>query len=227
MQIGRLAIAALIILILVLSIGLGATLSHYNSLRSMTTTVSTQIIVTSNQTVVSPEISTFTNMVTLTYSQITTAYSNITRTSFVNVTNTSTALIVVAIATLPKSPFNYTDYLAAGSTYGGCYEFPPPSAQPCFTDDIEDAQVFNCISAAATQSGCTTQIYSPPNYGDGVTTSGFSIIVWYPYVNASQDEPSWANCKYSVLGNTAPPYGYCVTISPTAFLLTIAGGPPT
>lgn len=227
MQIAKLTLAVLVILILVLSIGLGIALSYYYSLRSTLTTASSRVTITSNQTVVSPEMSTVTNMATFTYSQITTAYSNFTRTTLVNFTNASTALIVVAVTTLPKTPFNYTDYLAAGTSFGGCYEFSPPSAVPCFTNDIEGAEVFNCLSAAATLSGCTTQIYSPPNYGDGVTTSGFSITVWYPYVNASQDEPSWANCKYGVAGNTAPPYGFCITISPTAFLLTIAGGPPT
>jgi hypothetical protein len=204
---------ALVLVICALSIGLAISLSFFTA-SSKTSTVTNNVTLFSNQTIISPSVTTLTKTLT---------NQNATKTSILNVTQTSTDFVVVAVTTLPKTPFNYTSYLAMGSIFGGCYENSFP--QPCFTADLSQAEVFNCVAEASTQSGCTTLLYSPPNYSVGSTQTSFAITVWYPYISASQDEPAWANCKFTVQGSSAPPYAFCITISPTLFLLSIAGTP--
>jgi hypothetical protein len=91
------------------------------------------------------------------------------------------------------------------SSTGECAEngFPVP----CITYEFSQAFIFNCASEATTTSGCTTQVTS------------YTIIVWYPYVNQT-NEPASANCMFSVKGYTSSPYGHCFSVNSTAFALS-------
>jgi len=120
----------------------------------------------------------------------------------------------------PKTPFNHTLYLTSS---GACSVFGPNNtayAIPCSSGDFNQAYVFNCASAAASSSGCTTQIVSSL-----VPSNRYNITVWYPYVNQS-NEPSWAICMYNAKGASGSQYAYCIPVGSTAFILSTEGPPP-
>ena len=101
------------------------------------------------------------------------------------------------------------------SSTGYCTENDNPV--PCFTSEFSQAFVFNCASEASTSSGCTTLVESV--VGGSAPENNYTITVWYPYVNQS-NEPSQDNCMFSVKGYTASPYAYCFTVNSTAFALS-------
>jgi hypothetical protein len=110
-------------------------------------------------------------------------------------------------------------------------------AEPCtFGGSVDDALVFNCLAEAASQSGCSAQIYGVPNTtpapppvngsyvppSDGqVPVLNNTITVWYPYVNQTGSEPSWANCTFQVAHlYPGSQYGFCIPVSSTAFVVS-------
>ncbi|HKW03948.1 MAG TPA: hypothetical protein VJN71_01495 [Nitrososphaerales archaeon] len=101
------------------------------------------------------------------------------------------------------------------SSYGACDK--NGNAVPCTTEELTGAFIFNCASEAATSAGCAAQVASALAGSD--LPSSYTITVWYPYSNQPA-QPAGANCKYSVMGDTAPPYGYCYSVNSTAFVLS-------
>jgi hypothetical protein len=97
---------------------------------------------------------------------------------------------------------NFPKYGIFLSSSGLCTE--SNYSVPCFADEFAYAFVFNCASAAATASGCTTQV------------TDYNITVWYPFVNATAD----TNCKYVVKGYTGSSDGHCLSISNESFVLS-------
>lgn len=108
------------------------------------------------------------------------------------------------------------DFLAAE---GSCIEDGYPI--PCITYFFSDAFIFNCAFAAATQAGCTARVPSLSGSASPPILN-YTITVWYPYVNKTADEPYWANCKFSVIGDTASPYGSCFMVNSTAFAMSFS-----
>ena len=99
---------------------------------------------------------------------------------------------------------------------GACAENGSPV--PCIASSFSQAFIFNCVSEAASPSGCTRQVSSGlGNAGSPLTN--YTITVWYPYVN-HPDEPASANCKFSVPGDTVSPYAYCFLVSSTSFAIS-------
>ena len=100
-------------------------------------------------------------------------------------------------------------FLANGKG-GACSENGDPV--PCYASLFSQAFIFDCAARAATASGCTTQV--PSSLGPGYT-----ITVRYPYPG-QPGEPAGDNCKFSVPGDTSPPYAYCFMVNATAFALS-------
>jgi len=112
---------------------------------------------------------------------------------------------VVASNNLPQ----VGSFLANGEE-GACTEDGSPV--PCTTSAFSQAFIFDCAAQAASASGCTTQV--PSSLG-----ASYTITVWYPYTG-QPGEPAGDNCKYSVPGDTAPPYAHCFMVNATAFALS-------
>jgi hypothetical protein len=106
------------------------------------------------------------------------------------------------------------DYIAS-SQAGGCSESinGTHSNVPCDTDMLSQALLFDCASQAASNSGCTLDVFGIAPY---------NITVWYPYYNGN-GEPSEANCKYQVAGEASTFYGKCYLVNSTAFALSPSG----
>jgi hypothetical protein len=87
---------------------------------------------------------------------------------------------------------------AAGGKAAPCWGSPP--------------YVFNCLSAAQTQSGCTQLVSTTtPNWN-------FSINIRYPFSN--QTAPSWANCLWSVQAEApGQGFGHCSVLNSTSFTI--------
>ena len=118
---------------------------------------------------------------------------------------------------LSSIPFNSSVYLS--SDVGSCRG--PAGYAPCFGGDLSQAEVFNCVAAAASTSGCTQRVVSSSN-----PQNSFQITIWYPYVGHS-NESAWANCMYTDSGDPGQYYGaYCVSVSSTAFVVTEPAPPP-
>lgn len=104
--------------------------------------------------------------------------------------------------------------LAYLSTSGGCSA--GGKAAPCWGSP---AYVFDCLSSAQTQQGCTRLV---------VTTSpdwNFTVTVRYPFTN--QTAPSWANCLWSVPGQVpGQGFGLCTQVSSTSFTVGMPAPPP-
>jgi hypothetical protein len=105
------------------------------------------------------------------------------------------------------------EFLAAG----GCYENSDPV--PCITSTLSGAIIFNCASAAATSAGCAWQVSTGMTASTQFPVQNYTITVWYPYIN-EPNEPSYANCMFSVNGDTTSPYGHCFLVNSTAFALS-------
>ncbi len=130
--------------------------------------------------------------------------------SLQNYTTTITEILIRSSSV----PWNSSYYL---STNPGCSG---PSYGPCFSPNLSEAVVFKCASTAATPQGCTKQVNSSET-----APRSYVMTIWYPYVNHA-DEPSWANCKYSV-----PAVGpqifvaYCISVSGNSFIVSIEAPP--
>jgi hypothetical protein len=115
-------------------------------------------------------------------------------------------------ATNPKAlqlenppPFPRAEYLApAWNGQGGCSV--DGMGAPCFDQNIDDAVVFNCASAAETSSGCKTTVVSPLN-----TRYNYNMTIWYPYTNESLPD---VNCRL------LPVTGYALPIGPPEYMYT-------
>jgi hypothetical protein len=118
------------------------------------------------------------------------------------------------------------------SSNGTAYAY----AEPCtFSGSMGDALVFNCLAEAASSSGCSAQLWGVPNstpeppplnrsrvqVQGQVPVMNNTITVWYPYVNQTGSEPSWANCMFQV-AHFYPglQYGFCIPVSSTAFVVS-------
>jgi hypothetical protein len=101
--------------------------------------------------------------------------------------------------------------------FGGCFENAYPV--PCTVETLSQALVFNCAGEAATPAGCTIHGSIGPNHPSFALTN-YTITVWYPYVNQT-NEPPHDNCMFSVRGDTTSPFGYCFMINSTAFVISI------
>jgi len=112
---------------------------------------------------------------------------------------------VVASNNLPQ----VGSFLSNGKE-GACTENGNPV--PCITSEFSQAFIFNCATQAATASGCTAQV--PSSLG-----ASYTITVWCPYAG-QPGEPTGDNCKFSVPGDTSPPYAYCFMVNATAFALS-------
>jgi len=105
-----------------------------------------------------------------------------------------------------------------------------------FGGTIGDAMVFNCLAEAAQPSGCTGQISgipgttipAPPPINGSLTAQTPSepvlnntITVWYPYVNQTGKESSWANCMFQTQHQAiGPQYGFCIPLNSTSFVVS-------
>jgi hypothetical protein len=217
------SVSALIILLVILVIALAGVLAFPTLSRSSnsdTTTVAT-FVTTQTQTVTRTQTETQVSVSISPHVITQTSTDDVINSVTVNMTDTTTSTdsVVVAVTTLPASPFNYTAYLENG---GSCGE--NNFATACWIESLPQAEVFNCLTQAATPSGCTQEVPSTPT--SFATETEYPFTIWYPYVNASSGEPSWANCRYNYPGNSAPSWAFCITISPTAFLVSIAGPGP-
>ncbi len=129
----------------------------------------------------------------------------------------SPGIITETSTNLSSIPFNSSVYLS--SDVGSCRG--PAGYAPCFGGNLSHAEVFNCVAAAASASGCTQRVVSSSN-----PQNSFQITIWYPYVGHS-NESSWANCMYTDSGDPGQYYGaYCVSVSSTAFIVTEPAPPP-
>ncbi|MDA4115620.1 MAG: hypothetical protein OK442_03575 [Thaumarchaeota archaeon] len=112
-------------------------------------------------------------------------------------------------ATSSSSATSYA-YLSAG---GGCSA--DGKAAPCWGGA---AYVFNCLSAAGTQQGCTQLVSTTtPDWN-------FTVNIRYPF---NQTMPSWANCQWDVVGEIpGQGYGYCSAVNSTSFIIGQPSAPP-
>lgn len=107
-----------------------------------------------------------------------------------------------------------TYVLAYLSTDGGCSA--GGMAAPCWGSP---AYVFDCLSAAQTQQGCTELVVTTsPNWN-------YTINIRYPFSN--QTEPSWANCLWTLQGQVpGQGYGHCNQVNSTSFTIGEPAPPP-
>jgi len=119
----------------------------------------------------------------------------------------------------PSTSTSSTEYVYLLSAVGACKG--PGGYAPCFGGNITQAEVFNCLTAATTPTGCTQIVVNPSN-----ASINYQITVWYPSVSQN-NEPSWANCKYQSTGDLAQQsFARCVTTNSTAFVVTEPAPPP-
>jgi hypothetical protein len=142
-------------------------------------------------------------------------------TSSVSASSSSTAYPFKDPGYLMRSGGCSASYSSNGTAY----------AEPCsFGGMIQDALVFNCLAAAALPSGCAGQITGLPgevfppanNVGPGSPVLNNTVTVLYPYVGNAANEPSWANCMYSVAHGPSArtQYAFCVSLSSTSFIVS-------
>jgi hypothetical protein len=179
-------------------------------------------VLTSVSTIVGPTI-TATSDITMT--------SATTLVSSTTLTQTATTVIRNNMTTTVLSSGNNGWYglWFLGNQSGCAISTDPPTTwypTPCNGGSNADAIVFNCLAAAATPQGCTQRVNLTGSSGQY-----FVITVWYPFVNYTLGYPG-INCKYTVPSVPTPPgpygpnYAYCITISPTAFIVTVEAPPP-
>ena len=131
-----------------------------------------------------------------------------TQTSTTTSTQTTTAASQSSgAATTVTTTSSSTTSFAYLSTYGGCSA--GGKAAPCWGSP---AYVFNCLSAAKTQQGCTQLVSTTtPNWN-------FTINIRYPFSN--QTAPSWANCLWSMQeGIPGQGFGHCSPLNSTSFTI--------
>ena len=130
-----------------------------------------------------------------------------------------TSHLLTPISTDASSTSTSSGYVYLLSTVGACKG--PGGYAPCFGGNITQAEVFNCLTAATTPTGCTQFVVNPSN-----ASINYQITVWYPSVSQNI-EPPWANCKYQSTGDLAQQsFARCVTTNSTAFVVTQPAPPP-
>lgn len=162
---------------------------------------------------------TFTSIGTSTQTETLTFQTNYTSTSTVSaqpVTNTVTATSIQTTAVISFRNNTVTttvlstmsfSYLTASGTVCMAGE----AYAPCWGGN--DPYVFNCLSTATTQQGCTQQVVdtTPPN-------GSYMINVRYLFNN--QTQPSWSNCLWSIQGEMpGQGYGYCSVVGSNSFII--------
>jgi hypothetical protein len=107
--------------------------------------------------------------------------------------------------TVTTTTADSTTSFAYLSADGGCAA--GGKAAPCWGSP---AYVFDCLSAAQTQQGCTQLVSTTtPNWN-------FTINIRYPFSN--QTAPSWANCLWSMQGAVpGQGFGHCSPVNSTSF----------
>jgi len=124
--------------------------------------------------------------------------------------STTSASQSSSAATTSASSSTSFAYLSAS---GGCSA--GGKAAPCWGSP---AYVFNCLSAAQTQQGCTQLVIATtPNWN-------FTVNIRYPFSN--QTTPSWANCLWSTQEVPGQGYGYCSLVNSTSFTIGEPAPPP-
>lgn len=112
-------------------------------------------------------------------------------------------------------------YLAGNSetscseTIGGGYS----GFVPCFTEDKSGAYVFDCMTTAATPSGCSVYF--------GNESTLYRVTVWYPDINPSFPVE---NCSYAVsnpTGQTPRTFYVCIPVGSTSFVVASLPEPLT
>ena len=107
-------------------------------------------------------------------------------------------------------------YIYLLSVVGPCRG--PSGYGPCFGGAVNQAEIFNCVSAAASSSGCTQTVANA-----STPQVSYQITVWYPYATPSKK----TNCMYESSGDPAHQYlAYCIMTNSTAFIVAEPGLPP-
>jgi len=137
--------------------------------------------------------------------------SSTSMTTTVVASQSSSTSMTTTTATTSASSTTPLAYLTAG---GGCALGGKPA--PCWGSP---AYVFNCVTEAETQQGCTQLVSTTtPNWN-------YTINIRYPFSN--QTEPSWANCLWSMQGGIpGQGYGYCSLVNSTSFTMGEPAPPP-
>jgi hypothetical protein len=82
---------------------------------------------------------------------------------------------------------------------------------PCFTKDIDQAVVFDCLSEAKTAAGCKkTVVSSDPAYN-------YELTVWYPCPNKASSDTNC--CFLPTLGYTTPFNDWCISVGSNSFVI--------
>jgi hypothetical protein len=196
--IGKAAILVVSMIIVIAAVGYSSFLLGLST--HPLTTTSTQ-----TQTMTSQETYTLTN----------------TQTLIRNVTTTNTTTLTVTRYNATSFPFDYPLYLSSSCAASGPLPNGTVVSEPCSSNDLSSAYVFNCLAAAASPSGCTQNVTSSL-----IPSSSYSITIWYPYASPPSSNRTWANCMDVLDGKYYPSYDYCITVSPEGFILSQPGGPP-
>lgn len=195
---------ALAVVIVILTVTLGA---YYIS-TSSALSGKNQTISSLQSTITSLIVNPSTSTVSITYT--------ITRVP----SQTETALTITVNPGLPW-PLNESMFLSSAPGCSFTVGSESPMYGTCFSYNISQAVVFNCAEVAATPQGCTQQVNSPQSH-----LPGYMITIWYPYVNQT-NEPTGVNCAYSVPSESIDHnLAYCISLSPTAFIVTMKAPPP-
>jgi hypothetical protein len=177
----------------------------------VTPTATHTITATSTQT--TTVVSHRNNTLTTTLTQTTTIVSQ--RNNTLTTTSTQTMTVVSQRNSTVTTTVLYTLNFYYLTTSSGCAAGGKPA--PCWgTGGIYD---FNCLSAAATQQGCTQLVQTDsPGWN-------YTINIRYPFSN--QTEPSWANCLWTIQGEIpGQGYAYCSLINSTSFTIATPAPEP-
>lgn len=153
---------------------------------------------------------TTTSPVTTTSSVTETATSLITETFTISSTSTATVTATAGV------PWNSTWFL---NNDPGCSG--PGGYSPCWGGNLSIAVVFSCGTAPASQAGCTSVVNS-----SAPAHPGYTITIWFPKIDQA-NEPSWANCEFSVpIDDFFNSPAYCISLSTISFIVALqAPGP--
>jgi len=111
-------------------------------------------------------------------------------------------------------PFPRSDYLVPAWNHGdGCMVSANgvTAGEPCFSNDIDGAFIFDCASRARTPAGCKTTVVSSD------VTYNYDVTVWYPCPN---DAGADTNCCFlPSVGYDTPINDWCVSTGSNAFII--------
>ena len=135
-------------------------------------------------------------------------------------TVTSTVRSTVTSTVSTKFPYNTTSQARyIGTDVGSCQVSGSPGGAtvPCL-EPFSDAQVFDCLSAASTQAGCTEQMNGTSPIPYPYPTS-WTMTIWYPYPVPS-NVSTLSNCRIQIKGLSGSFYEFCVTVSLNGFVVS-------